>query len=326
VGLVVKFLAAIVTALTAATLVRSERDFTVVVLALTIAIAIISARGLWLGFEDEDAAREGITVLKDIGNKNAFSLYGLPALLLAGWVFTRMHASVLERAVLIAGAAATVGAMFATTNRSGWLGVALIGVMLTFGRLSARSVALLAVIVIAVYLVLGNLSGTRDMVERRINQTTGQNVSDDIRQELFVRSFEIGLSHPLLGVSPQELPKRLARALRIPQPVVDPHNVYAYVVGGSGVFALAALAAFVFGFAFPGTSRGRTTAHQLCVMMGILWVMRGGFTHEILFSPTFSLGLGLGPGLVVAQQRLAAQRRRSAAPARVAPPALRSVT
>jgi O-antigen ligase len=266
------------------------------------ALLVISVRGLVLGATGAAAdPMGGINVMKGIANKNAFSLYALPALLIGGWLYTRLPLTALQRALIVATAIAIVLAVFSTANRSGWIGVGIVGVMIFAGRMS-RAAGLVVVGVFAVYLLIGRNEETRTMVERRFDQTVGVNDSDEIRRELFIEGMKIGLENPLLGVSPHLLQKTLARRLAVATSEIETHNVYAYVAGASGMFALAAFFWMMWTLAFP-RAHSFSLDTALPTFMVVLCLYRGAFTHETLFSPTFAVGLGLGVAWIQLQRR-----------------------
>ena len=75
--------AAVATVVIAAIVVRSSSDFRIAVLGLAVASTLLSIRGLVSGTGDVT----GINPLEEVANKNAFSLYVLPAVLLASYLF-----------------------------------------------------------------------------------------------------------------------------------------------------------------------------------------------------------------------------------------------
>jgi hypothetical protein len=121
----------------------------------------------------------------------------------------------------------------------------------------------------------------------------------------------IGLEHPVLGVSPQVLPIRLAQRLYpdfASGEGIQTHNVFAHIIGGCGFIAMAVLlyAAWALFFWRPRYRGGPESAdfydaRSLLRMMLILWGVRGMFSQEILFNPGFCMGLGLAIGLCMVE-------------------------
>ena len=224
-----KVAAAVATVVISAVVVRSSGDFRTAVLGLALASALLSIHGLVSGTGDVT----GINPLEDVANKNAFSLYVLPAVLLASYLFLDRSASRWLRVALAACALVTIVAIFSTANRSGWLGVLLIAVMLYGQRRRLRTTLLLAVLAAGTYYGLTRFSSTTAL-EYRWELTLSGYSSDELRRELFTTALEIGLEHPFLGVTPQRLPFELAHRVGFILPSVDPHNVVGQIVGGCG--------------------------------------------------------------------------------------------
>ena len=151
-----KMAAAVATVVIAAIVVRSSSDFRIAVLGLAVASTLLSIRGLVSGTGDVI----GINPLEEVANKNAFSLYVLPAVLLASYLFLDRSTSRWLRIALVACVLATTVAVFSSANRSGWLGVLLIAVMLYGQRRRLRTTLLLAVLAAGTYYKLTRFSST----------------------------------------------------------------------------------------------------------------------------------------------------------------------
>jgi hypothetical protein len=96
----------------------------------------------------------------------------------------------------------------------------------------------------------------------------------------------------------------------------DPHNVFAAIWAGTGVITSASLGWFAWSLwrkpplllslkpAMRTDSRLKATflaPHRLLQMALLLWIMRGLFTREILYSPAFCIGVGLCIGLCISR-------------------------
>jgi O-antigen ligase len=294
----------VLTLFVTALLIRNEQDFRSATVALNIAIAVLAFRAL--AMSDADVGLNGVNPLEHIANKNSFSLYALPAILCGGYVVLEQRTSRLTSIVLILCLLLTITAILSTANRSGWLGLLLIGVML-FGRgRRMRATLFLGLISIGVYYLLTQTTSTgTSVIEYRIEQTLEGYSSDTLREDLFTTALKIGLENPLLGVTPQKLPYLLAYRVHFYADVVDPHNLFGLIAGGSGLIALAVFLYFIWSLirrpravAPPpsGQTPGRK-AHGLLRMMVLLFVMRGMFSREIIYTPGFSMGLGFALGL-----------------------------
>lgn len=298
-GVVLKTAASATMILAAAMATRRESDFRWAVMAFVLAIDVISLRGL-LQFGEVGTA--GINPLEGIANKNGFSLFALPAVLLAAYMALRNDNTNFQRVVFTGSLLLTTFAIFASGNRSGWLGVVVIIGMLALRAVRRlRSLVLLIVLVgTASYLVMS--LGNTSLLEHRLTQTTAH--SGDLRWHLVSGAIEVGVKNPMMGVSPQKLPVEIARLAGVRGAVLDTHNVFALLFGGTGFvgFGLFLFAGYMLwrrprGFrALPPRVK---EAHYLLRCMLVLWVLRGQFTAEILYSPAFSLGLGLCIGLCV---------------------------
>jgi O-antigen ligase len=272
-----------------------------VVVALNVAVVVMSVKGLSAG----PHGLEGVNPL-DMANKNAFSLYALPALLIGGhYVLEPNRSARWVRFGLLACMLVTLLAVFSSANRSGWLGAVLIATMLFIRGRSLRTTLLVLALAIAAYMLVVNFSGT-DVIEYRIDLTKRGYSSDQKRSELLTESLEIGLENPLLGISPLRLPYELARRIRFESDVIDPHNVLALLVGGTGFLGTAALMALGASLWMRRSTRradalspAARSAHALLRMGILLWILRGMFSREVLYSPSFAVALGLALGLSI---------------------------
>ena len=290
--------ASVLTIITIGLAIRTEPDFRAAVLALNAALVIMSLGALLRGPSD---GLVGINPLEQIANKNAFSMYALPAILLGGYVVLDPRAPKWLRLGLIGSVLAISFAVFSTANRSGWAGIILIGLMLAARGRRLQALVLVAVIGGGIYMFVARQESTRNVLQHRYDQTVGRNYSDEIRKRLFRAAIEIGIEHPVMGVGPTRLRFYLADRLKNTMDEMDSHNVFGHLIGGSGLIVSGI---FLFGglLMMRGPRRKPTTPHgvealALLRMMMALWVMRGMFSREILYNPSFSIGLGLSMAL-----------------------------
>ena len=297
VGEIFKICTALVTIVTCALLVQRRGDFVAGSLGLTLAIAFLAANGL-----QEDVGAEGIDPIEG-GNKNAYSLFALPAILLAGFICVRM-ATVPRyiKAILVIGTIMSLAAIFMSLNRSGYLGAVLIGAMLFWDRRGKGFfiVGLVAVLVFAFITQFGSTAA----FDARMEETTEGISSDQHRVMIVQTCWDIGWENPMMGVSPQQLSFEIGRRLNVEIALnyIDSHNVFAHLFAGSGVFCLLSLClvSWTLWFWKPrnGIKIGRRNdplrdARFLMRMMLVLWFMRGNFTREILYNPSFCIAVGL---------------------------------
>mgnify|MGYP001594995030 FL=1 len=280
--------------ITPAILVQRESDYRVAVWALVAVSLFFALRALLV------SGVYGANPFEHVANKNAFSLYVLPGAMLGAEIAVRSPPrNELWRWGLYGALIVVAASVFATANRSGWLGIAVIAGLLVASGRTLRVWFLTMALVAGSYVVLAEY-GTTKTVETRWEETVEGYSSDDLRWELFREAWRTGLANPVLGVSPAALPTELARRTGFDAPRIDPHNVIGHIVGGGG---LTLLAMFLWlgwaiwrkprqGLASPGV----LTAHRTLHMLLILWLVRGMFTREILYGPAFSIAVGVAIG------------------------------
>ena len=300
----VKIATSILTVATMALLVTSWEDFVAATTGMCIGVGSLAVLGI--------VRSEGVGIeIIQAANRNTFSLYGLPVLLLGGYVLARGgRTSLTTRFIITAMLSAVALATMLTLNRSGWLGMAIVaGMLLPQGR--KQNIVLLLVAVPACFFYFSEQTRIEGIRDRVISTQVGLE-SDRLRLELARHSFEIAMEVPLLGVSPQKLPYELARRLGYPGSQLETHNVFAHLAAGSGVPALVLLIAIAVvlwrwkpSIPLNGAERVRfLQSRNLMRMVLVLWAVRGLFSHEILYSPTFCMALGLSLGLCLRFNRM----------------------
>ncbi len=321
-GEIFKIGTALPTIVTCALMVHRRGDFVAGVLGLSIAIAVLAAKGL-LG----ETALTGIDAMEGT-NKNAYSLFALPAILMGGFICARMSTvPTFVKTILIVCTMAALAAIFMSLNRSGYLGAVLIGGMLFWDR---RGKGLLVVgLVAALVFIYVTQFGSTAVFDARMKQTAEGVESDQHRLGILATCWELGLDNPVMGVSPQQLPFEIGRRGNVMAGLnyVDSHNVFAHLFAGSGVFCLLALGAVAWtlwywkprnGIKVGGRDDPLRDARYLLRMMLVLWFVRGSFTREILYNPSFCIALGLCIGFCI----LADTARESTVGAKPLPRAL----
>jgi O-Antigen ligase len=316
-----------------ALLVRSRSDFIAGVLGLSAAAGLMGIYGI--GATVNSAT--GVEAL-DVGNKNAFSLFALPAMLLGGYLILDMP--VRSRALRVALKLAmtiTTGAcalaIFLSGNRSGYLGCVVIAAMLLRER---RLYGMLLVGMVAAMLLYVMMHFEMTSVfEHRWKQTfVEKNESDILRGHILKACFQIGLEYPLAGVSATRLPFVIGMRVGAEHAgfnVIESHNIFAHIWASSGLICFSALWYIAWAMWFLPAPRDKEDkplqsefrqAHRLLKMMVLLWIMRGLFTSAILYNPGFSMGMGLAIGycmLLMATPKRGAQRAgQPALPGRLA--------
>ncbi len=319
VGEVFKIGAATITIITCALLVRRRGDFVAGALGLSLAVALLAARGL-----QEESTNLGVDAIQG-ANKNSYSLFSLPALLMAGFIYLTMPKTPFAvRAALILCTLPTLAATFMSGNRSGYLGAVLIGGMLFWNR-RGRGMLLVGAIAAAVAFWIMQFGSTH-VLDEKLKQTVEGNDSDNYRVIIFMTAIQIGFENPIVGVSPQQLPFEIGRRTSVlhSHGYIDPHNVYAHVIGGSGLICFAAfVAVFVTLWTWKprdghkiGKDEPLYYARSMLRMLLVVWAVRGVFSREVLYAPSFNIALGMSIGLcMVAEKasRPASKRRPTAA-------------
>jgi hypothetical protein len=312
----IKVLSAILSIFTVALLVRSRADFMFGAMGLCAAVAAIAYRGL----EDENIGERFI----DVANKNSYSIYALPAVLLAGYIVLRFDWSrVAFRRWLWVPMVACAGlasyAILTGSNRSGYLGLAFIVLELFIYTLLNRRFKIVGratawiLVAAATGAVVGMLVWRQatEAFERRLEQTTEGTQSDRLRMDILTTSIQIGFENPVAGVSPQRLSTEIGQRLysKYHDPAIDPHNVFAHLIGGTGIPCSLALLATAAALWFwrpklrPGMQFGAPLfdARNFLRMTMLLWSLRGLFTREILYNPGFCIAIGLAIGLCIVE-------------------------
>ncbi|MGD9722099.1 MAG: O-antigen ligase family protein [Pirellulales bacterium] len=315
----------IVTIVTCALLVNRRGDFVAGAFGLSIAIAILAVNGL------KEESRLGVEAIEG-ANKNSYSVYALPAMLMAGFVCLHMpETKSWIKTVLIACTLPALAAIFMSANRSGYLGCALIGLMLFWDR---RGKGLLLVGALAAGLMIWLAQfGTTEVFSQRMQQTTEGNESDEYRKHILLACLRIGLENPVLGVSPQRLPFIIGRYTQImhSHKAVDSHNVFGHLFAGSGAICILALFLTAWslwfwkprdGVPIGGKEDPLREARTLVRMLLVLWVVRGMFTREIMYNPSFNIAIGLCIGLCILAEKVRAATPRPVVRPNWMPPSL----
>lgn len=306
----------VVSIITVALLVRKRGDMVAGALGLAIAIAILAVNGL------KDPTEGGVEAIQG-ANKNSYSLFALPAILMSGYIALRMDTVPKSiKALLVASMLPALAAIFMSGNRSGYLGALVVGLMLFWDR-RGKGLLLVGFISAAVAFWIVQYGSTK-VLDEKVNETVKGYEGDRVRKDILWTCLDIGMENPIIGISPQVLPFEIGRrlSLRHNYQVIEAHNIFAHLFGASGVLCLGALFAVGWtmyawkprgGGEVGGADDPLRDALRLMRMMVVLWFVRGNFTRDILFNPSFNIGLGLAIGLCMlaetARQGRAAKNR-----------------
>jgi hypothetical protein len=315
IGGATKLLASVITILTIAMLVRTWGDLTMGVLGMSIGVGVLA----FLGVSSEEALATGTIKAVEGGNRNAYSLYALPPVLFGSYILMRNRSEpMLIKAVMAAAVLLIALCLCLNTNRSGWIGLALIMAMLSYEK-SFKAAIIFAALGSVVLAIVMMFYSTRHL-ERRVEQSKELSSSDAMRRDLIIQSILIGLENPMLGVSPKNLHIELANRLGwADTPGIDTHNVYGHIIGGCGLvafFIFCYLGRELWRWQVPHTATyygrfGFLEARKLLRYTIILFCVRGIFAAEILFAPCFCIAIGLGIGWATVNSKPMAIERRS---------------
>jgi hypothetical protein len=209
------------------------------------------------------------------------------------------------KSMLVACTLPSLVAIFMSGNRSGYLGAAFVGLMLFRDR-RIKGLIFVAAIAGAVVFWLTQW-GTTEVFDEKVQQTM-QGYGTQTRVDITLACWEIGLENLLTGVSPQQLPFEIGRraGVRGHEQFLDSHNVFGHVFAATGGVTFLALMAVGWtmcawrarnGVKIGGDDDPLRNGRRLIRMMVALWVLRGIFTREILYNPSFNIALGLCIGL-----------------------------
>lgn len=299
-----------------ALMIERRADFVAGVFGLALAMAATGFRGLGV---DDATSEATIEALGGIGNKNAYSIYAIPTLLLAGFVVLKMSAGMGLRAiklVLIGSIMVMLLTIFSSGNRSGYLGAALVGVALFWNR---KVIGLLLVTILAagVSYWLVHTGGVQRLTEKWHDTFTSPDAtnvarSDDIRRTLIINCIKLGMANPVLGMTPYEAQFEIVRGTKVEEyGAADPHNVFAYITAGCGFVCLAMMIGFgVTMSRWSGPDRPLLRANPdgramlwLLRWLAISWAVRGLFATDVLYIPSVCLGFGWAMGLASTEVR-----------------------
>jgi hypothetical protein len=298
----VKITTAVGTVFIVAVFVSSESDYRLAVLGLALAVAFMAARGLSLGMVEEE---RGLQSLMATGNRNTFSLYALPTILLAGGLAIDRNETKGIRLILGGCALLAAYVLLQSANRSGWLGVGVIALLLLWRAKRPGAAIVVGLAGLVIYYSIAKFGDTTVLASRTAATVEGGTAGDQLRTQILLNAFQIASEHPFWGISPQAVAAELATRMHHVEPTLDAHNVVAYVFAGGGSALL--LTFLLVGWAMvrrrPAAatasydSAGTRRAHQMLRFLVLLFLIRGMFSREVLYNPSYCIGFGLTIGL-----------------------------
>lgn len=179
--------------------------------------------------------------------------------------------------------------------------------------------------------------GSTTLLDEKVKQTIEGNKSDGHRRDILLAAFQIGIENPVIGVSPQQLPFEIGRITAMMHGgtggPIEAHNVAAHVFAASGMICFGAMWWVGWtmwrwkprgGGKVGGADDPLRDALRMMRMMLVMWVFRGMFTRDIIFNPSFNIGLGLSIGLCMIAE-VARQNKGTSAKKLPLPPAMAEV-
>lgn len=298
-----KMAAIIVTFVLIALSVRSREDFFAGAFGLGLCVTILSIKGMMQGIGNYGSINpiEGT-------QKNAFSLYYLPAFTICLQVLQWPDLPLRRRLILGAMLVTISGAILLSTNRSGWLAGAF-AVILVFSATKERVRIFLVLLVLTgfAFLIASIIrSNTSEIIERDAYNTEQ---SDILRWNLFTTALSQLQANPFFGVTPTRLRGALRMVPGVDSDAIDVHNLTGFLLGGFGVTTFLAFCLFCYAIIWPppnlprrcGPRDQRLLSYRLLRNVFLVWLLRAQFQEDALFSPPFCVSIALCAGLCISQ-------------------------
>ena len=309
-----------------AVLLRNRSEVVFASLGATIGMAIISLPTILT--PKSNLTGYGGALSGGFGNKNTFSLYALPMILLGVHFALDDQVSPKVRWVFgISAGLASIG-ILSGGNRSGYLGLVVIIVLMALRRRKPREIAMLTIGGSVVFLLLTTVGSSKALWFRLSDPSTSQ-ASDAVRVNIVSVAMSIGWHNPLLGVGPPNVANAIGTSVgyAIQKNVsggLDAHNLYAYLFAGGGFplvillgILLIALMARPSAWRKTGTpSHSAASAMALMQSMVILFAIRAWFSEDAMTTPGFPTAFGIALALVAIESRLAHRENSNGGPAR----------
>jgi hypothetical protein len=283
--------------------ISDDDDVRAASLGLVFALAALSLQSM-IG---QTAGVRGINPLEGVANRNAFSLYALPAVLLGGYHMLAVGTPSRTRILMGAGAAISTIAVLSTANRSGYLGLLVIIVLL--GARGRRPLQVVALCVVSMGIYAGFTAwGDTSAMDLRLQDEDGEIRGLDKRRGMFDGAVNVGLNNPILGVGKQQAEIQVGQQIEDARDRTEIHNVFGEIIAGGGVPLTLAFATMIVAFlrrpkewaAMGRAGPAEKQARGLLRITLLLLLIRGMFTGAVLTTPGFMLALGIALGASIA--------------------------
>jgi O-antigen ligase len=256
----------------------------------------------------------GVNPLEEVAAKNAFSLYAIPAVFLALGIFILPKSRLWQRVVFALCSAVILVVVFGSANRSGWVTMIMVPLVLLVGRVKLRVIALTVVMSLVVWVAAERLHLTKVFVDRFALTQEGYS-SDDLRMEIYWLGLLIFLENPVVGALPWNVNFELARRAFVPFPQLGTHSIVVLMVAGFGLLGTIPFVLMATEYLRVGGVDARAglkalvrrPSSHLMAGLAFLWLVRGLFTDEVLWAPCFAIGFGLVLSLALIERRAAGQ-------------------
>jgi hypothetical protein len=280
--------------------VKSYDDFVAGALGLGVCAAVLCVRGISRGL----GSFGGINPI-DGAQKNAFSLFYLPGLALCLFLVFSGRLTIRYKTVFAILVTVIFAGVALSKNRSGWLASAVLLLLVFSNNQKRLRVALFIAVAFGAAWLMADLI-TADAEPSHGRDAVNAAESDRLRMELVLRALAVGFQNPILGVSPTRLGRILGTIATVDNDGIDCHNLTGYLIGGSGLFTFGAFCLFAYAMFRPPKRLLRYATNPLALQsarilstLTVVWVIRSQFQEDVLFSSTFTAGLGLCIGLCI---------------------------
>ena len=314
-----KMLITVATIWSFAVLLRDRFEVALASLGAAMAVAIISLPTIL--FPKANLTGYGGSLSGGFGNKNTFSLYALPMILLSvHFALDRRCNWKLRWSFGICAGLASIG-ILSGGNRSGYLGLAVIVALVVLRRRKPREVAAVAIGGGLVFFLLSTFGSSKAFWFRLGDPATSR-ASDAVRVDILGHAMSIGWHNPLIGVGPPNVSNAISTSVGYSIQMnltggLDAHNLYAYLFAGGG-FPLTILMGILLVVLMSRPSAWRWTgppsapakaAMALMQSMVILFVVRAWFSEDVWTTPGFPMAFGIVLAMITAETRLAYRER-----------------
>ena len=308
-----KMLITVATIWSFSVLLRDRFEVTLASLGAAMAMAVVSLPTIL--YPRSDLTGYGGSLSGGFGNKNTFSLYALPMILLSvHFALDKRCNWKLRWAFGICAGLAGIG-ILSGGNRSGYLGLAVIIALVVLRRRKPREVAAVTIGAGLVFFLLSTF-GSSKAFWFRLSDPATSHASDAVRVDILGQAMSIGWHNPLIGVGPPNVSKAISTSVGYSVQVnltggLDAHNLYAYLFAGGGFPLIISMGILlVMLMTWPPLwrwtgppSAAAKSAMALMQSMVILFAVRAWFSEDAWTTPGFPIAIGIVLAMITAETR-----------------------